>query len=104
MCSFNQISSNFKGIIYEGQNQMQGCTMKLRSRQNTSINLTSSEKLRQLKLIRTQRHLFQQVQITQYLLYELFKVEQKATDLIRCKQRKTNKGKNVDIKHEVFLE
>ena len=31
--------------------QMQRCTMKLRSRQNISINLTSGEMLRQLKLI-----------------------------------------------------
>jgi hypothetical protein len=26
------------------------------------------------------------------MLHELFKVEQKATDMIRCKQRKTNTG------------
>jgi hypothetical protein len=56
----------------------------------TSINLTSGESLRQLKLIvyflktRTLRHFFQQLQIRQYLLYELFKVEQKDTYLIRC--------------------
>jgi hypothetical protein len=31
---------------------------------------------------------FQQIHITQYLLYELFKVEQKATDLIKCKKKK----------------
>jgi len=33
------------------RNQMQRFAMKLRSRQNTSINLTSGESLRQLKLI-----------------------------------------------------
>ena len=69
----------------KARSHMQRCTMKLRSRQNTSINLTNGERLRQLKLIvyflktRTQRHFFQQLQITQYLLYELFKVEQIAT-------------------------
>ena len=72
--------------------------MKLRSRQNTSINLTSGERLRQLKLIvyflktRTSRHFFQKLKIIQCVLYELLKVEQEATDLIKCKQIKTNKG------------
>jgi len=28
---------------------------------------------------------FQQLQITQYLLYELFKIEHKASDMIKCK-------------------
>ena len=70
--------------------QTQKCTMELRSRQNTPINLTSGERLRQLKLIvysvktRTSRHFFQQLQIIQYFLYELFKVEQKDTYLTRC--------------------
>jgi len=50
---------------------MQRCTMKLRSRHNTSINLASGERLRQLKLIvyflktRTSRHFFQQLKIIQ---------------------------------------
>ena len=72
--------------------------MKLRSRHNTSINLTYCERLRQLKLIvyflktRTSRHFFQQLKIIECLFYELLKVEQEATDLIKFKQRKTNKG------------
>jgi hypothetical protein len=72
--------------------------MELRSRQNTPINLTSGERLRQLKLIvyflktRTSRHFFQQLKIIECLFYELLKVEQEATDLIKFKQRKTNKG------------
>ena len=37
-------------------------------------------------------HFFQEPKIKQHLVYELFKIEQIATDLIRCKQRKTNKG------------
>jgi hypothetical protein len=70
--------------------QTQKCTMELRSRQNMPINLTSGERLHQLKLIvyfvktRTSRYFFQQLKIIQYLLYELFKVEQKDTYLTRC--------------------
>jgi len=79
--------------------QAQKCTMELRSRQNSPINLTSGERLLQLKLIvyflktrtSTYRHFFQKLQIIQYLLYELFKVEQKDTYLI-------------DIEHDAFLE
>jgi hypothetical protein len=69
----------------KARTQIQKCTMELRSRQNTPINLTSGERLRQLKLIvyflktRTSRHFFQQLQITKYLLYALSKVEQIAT-------------------------
>ena len=44
-------------------------------------------------------HFFQQPKIKQYLLYELFKVQQKATDLIRCKQRKTNMGIKMQIQN-----
>jgi hypothetical protein len=82
----------------KARTHMQRCTMKLRSRHNTSINLTNCERLRQLKLIvyflktRTSRHFFQQLKIIECLFYELLKVEQEATDLIKFKQRKTNKG------------
>jgi hypothetical protein len=38
-------------------------------------------------------------------VYGLFKVEQKATNLMKCKQIKHNRGiKNVDIEQEAFLE
>ena len=37
-------------------------------------------------------HFCQQLKITQSLLYELLKVEQEATYLIKWKQIKTNKG------------
>jgi hypothetical protein len=69
----------------KGRTHMQRCTMELRSRNNTYINFTSGERLRQLKLIlyffmtRTSRHF-------------LLKVEQEAAELIKCKPRKTNKG------------
>jgi hypothetical protein len=59
--------------------QMHKCTMKLRSRQNISINLTIVQRLHQLKLIvyflrtRISIPFFEQVQI-----YELFKAGQKA--------------------------
>jgi hypothetical protein len=55
--------------------QMHRGTMKLRSRENTSISLTSGERLHQLKVIvyflqtRTGREFFKQLQITQCLLY-----------------------------------
>ena len=73
--------------------QMHKCTMKLRSRQNISINLTIVQRLHQLKLIvyflrtRISIPFFEQVQITQYLLYELFKAGQKAIYLIKCKRK-----------------
>ena len=46
-------------LCMKTRTQIQRCTMKLRSRHNTSI--------------------------TQYFVHELIKVEQKATDLIKCK-------------------
>ena len=94
----------------KGRTHMQRCTMKLRSRHNTSINLASGERLRQLKLIvyflktRTSRHFFQQLKIIQCQFYELLKVEQEAAELITCKQRKTKGNKNVDIEHEAYLD
>jgi hypothetical protein len=48
MSSLNQIS---RKLCMKFKTQRQKCTMKLRSRQNTSNNLTSGERLRQLKLI-----------------------------------------------------
>jgi hypothetical protein len=38
-------------LCMDARTQMQRCTMKLRSRQNTSIIFTNGEMLRQLKLI-----------------------------------------------------
>jgi hypothetical protein len=38
-------------LCMNARTQMQRCTVKLRSRQNTYIDLTCGERLRQLKLI-----------------------------------------------------
>ena len=51
MCSFNQISNKVTELCMKTRTQMQRCTMRLRSRENESINLTSGERLRQLRLI-----------------------------------------------------
>ena len=84
-CMFKSLAKSGE-LCKKTRTKMQKCTMTVRSRQNTSINLTSSERLRQLKLIgyflktRTSRHFFQQFKVIQCLLYKLFKEEQKATD------------------------
>ena len=84
-------------LCMKARTQMHRSTMKLRSQQSTSIYFTSAERLLQLRLIvyflktRTSRHFFQQHQITQYLLYGLFKIEQRDSCLIKCKTT-NNKG------------
>ena len=89
------MSSKVRLIVFETRTEMHRCTMKLRSRQYTSIHFTSSEKLHPLKLIMyflktsTKRHFFQQLKIIQCLLYQLFKVEQRDSDLIKCRRKKT---------------
>jgi hypothetical protein len=75
MCSLNQILAKSVELCMKTRIQMHRGTMKLRSRENTSISLTSGERLHQLKVIvyflqtRTGREFFKQLQITQCLLY-----------------------------------
>jgi hypothetical protein len=51
MGSLNQILAKSVELCMKTKTQMHRNTMKLRSTQNTSINLTSGERLHQLKLI-----------------------------------------------------
>jgi hypothetical protein len=65
----------------KARTQMLRCTIKLRSRQNTSINITRSERLFQLTLSlflkkkRIKLFLSTTLNYTQCLLYELFMVK-----------------------------
>jgi hypothetical protein len=93
MCSLIQILGKSVELCMKTRTQMYRSTIQLRSRHNTFINLTSGERLDHLKLTvyfsktRTLREFFKQPQITQYLLYEMFEVEQKASEMIKFKKK-----------------